>query len=110
MKKGPWTYLWAEGIKIRGKCQWYEKGEKSTKSFLNLEKKRFAKALVRKIEVNGKEIFDQAKINDEIKLFFEEAFKCHKDKSFTNLSNILNSIDLPCLTNKQKDFCEIELG
>ena len=29
---------------------------------------------------------------------------------FTNLSNILNSIDLPCLTNKQKDFCEIELG
>ena len=30
--------------------------------------------------------------------------------SFTNLSNILNSKDLPCLTNKQKHFCEIELG
>ena len=48
------------------------------------------------------------KRNDEIKIFFEEAFKCHKGKSFTNLSNILNSIDLPCLTNKQKDFCEID--
>ena len=32
------------------------------------------------------------------------------DKSFTNLSSILNSLGLPSLTNEQKDFCEIELG
>ena len=85
----------AEGVKIRSKCQWYEEGEKSTKFFLNLEKKRSVKGLVRKLEVNGKEICDQAKINDEIKIFFEQAFKSHKGKSFPNLSNILNSIDLP---------------
>ena len=66
--------------------------------------------MVRKLEVNRKEFCDQAKINDEIKIFFQEAFKCHYSKSFTNLSNTLNSIDLPRLTNKQKDFCEIELG
>ena len=30
------------------------------------------------LEVNGKGIWDQAKINDEIKIFFEEAFKRHK--------------------------------
>ena len=47
---------------------------------------------------------------DEIKVFFEETFKCHNGKSFTNLSNILNSVDLPLLTNEQKDFCETELG
>ena len=64
--------------------------------------------MVRKLELNGKEICDQAKI--KIKIFFEEAFKCHNGKSFTNLSNILNSIDLPCLTNEGKGFCEIELG
>ena len=29
----------AEGVRIRSKCQWYEEGEKSTKFFLNLEKK-----------------------------------------------------------------------
>ena len=29
----------AEGDKIRSKCHWYEEGEKSTKFFLNLEKK-----------------------------------------------------------------------
>ena len=35
--------------------------------------------------------------------------KYQKRKLFTNLSNILNSLDLPCLTNEQNDFCEIEL-
>ena len=49
-------------------------------------------------------------MNNEIKILFEEAFKCRKGKLSTNLSNILNSVDLPCLTNEQKDFCEIELG
>ena len=79
--------------------------------FLISKKKRSVKALIRKLEVNGKEICDQTKINDEIKIFFdEEGFKCHKGKSFTNLSNILNSMDLPCLTNEQKDLCEIGLG
>ena len=79
-------------------------------SFISKEKKRSLKALLGKEKVNGKEICDQVKINYEIKIFFENVFKCHKGKSITNLSNILNSIDLPCLTNKQKDFCEMELG
>ena len=30
----------AEGPRIRSKCDWYEHGEKSTNSFLNLEKQR----------------------------------------------------------------------
>ena len=58
------------------------------------------KTLIRKLEVNGKQICDQAKINDKIKIFFEKAINCHKVKSLTNYSNILNSIDLPCLTNE----------
>ena len=77
---------------------------------ISKKKKRSVKALIRKLEVNGKEICDQTKINDEIKIFFEEGFKCHKGKSFTNLSNILNSMDLHCLTNEQKDLCENGLG
>ena len=44
-----------------------------------------------------------------MKVLFEETFKCHKGKLFTNLTNILKSVDLPCLTNEQKDICEIEL-
>ena len=37
-----------EGVKIRSKCQWYEKGERSINFFLNFEKKkRSVKALVK---------------------------------------------------------------
>ena len=42
--------------------------------------------------------------------FFEDAFKFHKAKSLINLSDILNATDLPCLSNVQREFCEIELG
>ena len=35
-------------------------------TFSLITKQRYVKALVRKLEVNGKEICDQAKINDEI--------------------------------------------
>ena len=36
----------AEGVKIRRKCQWYEKNEKSTKYFLNIEKKHAEKSII----------------------------------------------------------------
>ena len=62
------------------------------------------KVFVRKLEVNGKEIFYQANVNGEIKTISEEVFKCNNGKSFTNLSIVLNTIDLPCLSNEQKDF------
>ena len=42
--------------------------------------------MVREVEVKGKEICDEAKINDEIKVPFEEVFKCHKGKSFTSVT------------------------
>ena len=45
----------AEGFKITSKYQWYEKGEKSIKFFLNVEKKpQSITALVRKLKVHGK--------------------------------------------------------
>ena len=59
----------AEGVKIRSKCQWYEEGEKSTKFFLNLEKKINKKIksdplkhFVRKLKVNGKERVNRSQI------------------------------------------------
>ena len=44
------------GITIRSKCNWYEIGEKSTKSFLNLEKYRANQGCLRTIIVNKKEL------------------------------------------------------
>ena len=47
------------------KCQWYEKMTSQLNFFLILKNNWFIKALARKLEVNGKEICDHAKINDE---------------------------------------------
>ena len=38
-----------EGIIVRSRCNWYEEGEKSSKYFLNLEKKRFTVGVVKKL-------------------------------------------------------------
>ena len=46
----------AEGIRIRSKCDWYEHGEKSTKFFLNLEKKRGNQNQICKLIIDEKEI------------------------------------------------------
>ena len=56
----------AEGIKVRSKCQWYEKGGKSTKFFIDLEKTKAAQGTVKKIKINNKEIDNPVKINKEI--------------------------------------------
>lgn len=74
--------------------------------FLISKKKRSIKALIRKLEKKWKINCDQANIYDEIKTLFEEVFK---GKSFTNLSNIQNTIDLSSLPNEQNVFCEIKL-
>ena len=46
----------AEGIRIRSKCDWYEHGEKSTKFYLNLEKKRGNQNQICKLIIDEKEI------------------------------------------------------
>ena len=46
----------AEGIRIRSKCDWYQHSEKSTKCFLNLEKKRGNQNQIRKLIIDEKEI------------------------------------------------------
>ena len=45
----------AEDIRIRSKCDWYEHGEKSTKFFLNLEKKCGNQTQIRKLIIDEKE-------------------------------------------------------
>ena len=46
----------AEGVRLRSKCDWYEQGKKSTKFFLNLEKQQGNQNRIRKLIVNEKEI------------------------------------------------------
>ena len=58
-----------EVSKARSKCTWYEEGEKSTKFFLNLEKKRALQGQIRKLIIGKQIIVDQNKIQNELQLF-----------------------------------------
>ena len=60
----------AKGAIIRSKATWYEKGEKSNKYFLNLEKHKKAKSSVRKVFNNeGVLITDPKKFSKRYKIF-----------------------------------------
>ena len=55
-----------EGVKVRSKITWYEDEEKSSNSFLNLEKTKAIQGIIKKLEIENKEISDPNEINNEI--------------------------------------------
>ena len=62
-------------MKIRIKFEWYDIGEKSTKFFLNLGKKRGVHNRIRKLIVIEKEITNPKEISNNIKVFCETFFR-----------------------------------
>ena len=65
----------AEGTRIRSKCLWYERGEKLSKFFLNLEKRRDIQGQIRKLIVNNQEIMHQNKIQNKLLFSYETLFR-----------------------------------
>ena len=63
----------AEGARIRSKCLWYEEGEKSSKFYLNLKKRRSIQGQIRKLIVNNQEIGTRFRMNScfSMKLFLK---------------------------------------
>ena len=55
-----------ESARIRSKCLWYKEGEKPSKLFLNLKKRRGIQGQIRELIVNNQEIMHQNKIKNEL--------------------------------------------
>ena len=81
-------------------------GKKRQLNFFLILKKWSVESRLRKLKVNGREFCDQVKINDEIKIFFEEVFKCHKGKFFINLSECHR----PALSNQRRKRKSVKLN
>ena len=65
-----------KGNILRSKCQVYEEGEKSTKFFLGLEKKKAINGTIDMLLVeDDEEINDYKTVLDEIKIFYKQLFK-----------------------------------
>ena len=101
----------AKGAIIRSKATWYEKGEKSNKYFLNLEKHKKAKSSVRKVFNNeGVLITDPKKILQEIQNFYSNL--CKRDPlrpSEEMLNSFLNNSEIPKLTDNEAQICDGKL-
>ena len=100
----------AEGIRIRSKCDWYEHGEKSTKFFLNLEKKRGNQNQIRKLIIDEKEIDGDVEIFKKIESFYETLFKSQSFKNVSEIEKFLCGITTPSLNNDQINLCEKDLS
>ena len=102
-----------QGAIIRSRVNWYEKGEKNNKYFLNLEKSNKKKSCVRKIFMSdGKLTTNPPKIMSELESFYSNLYKDNSDEvsGTVNLSSFLNDLtEVPTLSEELRSICEGDL-
>lgn len=96
----------AEGARIRSKVKWVEQGERSTSYFLNLEKSRAHNKSIKKlISDDGTHLTDQSEIGNHILNFYESLYS-KKENRTENLASFIDGVELPKLTNEERDSLE----
>ena len=63
------------GIIVRARARWHEHGERSTKYFLNLEKRNHVKKHIRKLSISGAITTDPYHILSEQKKFYRNLYQ-----------------------------------
>ena len=99
------------GAKIRSRIRWYEEGEKSTKYFMNLEKRNFnLKTVNRVVKDNGEVVTNKDDILTELKLFYSHLYsKTNYDTSAREYEEFL-SIPSPKLDEAEKEALNGEIS
>ena len=70
-----------EGLRIRSKCEWYEKGEKSTKFLLNLEKRHGIQNKVESLVVIDEVVKEHTDIGKNLYAIYQKLFSENNDIS-----------------------------
>ena len=95
------------GIIMRSKSNWYEFGEKSSKYFLNLEKRNKAKSHVRKIITeNNSEISEPQEILLRNKEFYSTLYKRRSNKGVEECLEYLTTLKISKLSGVERESCE----
>ena len=96
------------GIIIRARARWYEHGEKSTKYFLNLEKRNHIKKHMRKLKISGSITTDPFDILSEQQRFYQGLYtSINKNVDATaKIESFLRDLNIPKLSEEQKLSCE----
>ena len=97
-----------KGVIIRARARWHEYGEKSSKYFLNLEKRNQVKKHVRKLQINSSLTTNPSVILSEAKHFYMNLYKSTSvtaDREIL-IEHFLNNLDIPKLSEKEKQSGE----
>jgi exonuclease III len=97
-----------QGIIIRSRAEWFEKGEKKSKYFLNLEKANKVKSTIRTVsDQNDEQCSDPKIILSKIKDFYKCLYsEKHIDLSSEKSSQFLNSPHISKLNEVEMQSCE----
>ncbi len=91
------------GARIRCRVRWAEEGEKSTRYFLNLEKRNYNSKIVNKIITDDDtEVTDPEKIREELKIFYENLYSSKVDKAYSLENQQFFSNNSPKLSEENK--------
>ena len=99
------------GVIIRARVRWHEHGEKSTKDFLNLERRNHVKKHMRKLKISGLITTDPFDILSEQQRFYQGLYtSINKNVDTTaKIESFLRYLDIPKLSEEGKLSCEWKL-
>ena len=100
----------ANGLILRSKARWTEKGEKPTKYFFNLEKRNYIRKKISELELSdGKPSCKEDEILKEIENFYEKLYTSKGNIDDNRFENFVRNLELPKLRDLDKEELEGEI-
>ena len=101
-----------KGIIIRARARWYEHVEKSTKYFLNLEKRNHIKKHMLKLNINESVRTDPLTILSEQKLFYQNLYMSGRNEADNRKAakSFLNNLNIPKLSEEEKRHARVKFS
>ena len=95
------------GAILRSKARWHEEGEKLTKYFMSLEKRKQSRECMKKLQLEDSTIIeDSAAILAEQKNFYQKLYSRSENKSNEEISDVFfNNPALTELNEDEKNSC-----
>lgn len=95
-----------QGLILRSRCRWHEKGEKSNQYFLRMESRNKAiKKQSKLCRQDGTYTTNSKEILQMQAHFYEDLYK-EKPIEMDKISQYLKNVETPCLSEEEKEACE----